>query len=245
MRYIITGNAGYIGSYLNLKGDILYIDRKNGIDILDNFYGKFKSFNPDIIYHLAAQTSVIYSYKNPIQDAKDNILTTLEILKFKCKTIFTSTGAIYGDKLKVEETDIPQPQSPYAISKLTAENYIINSGLPYVILRLGNVYGRNNDKGVIKALKEGGKIFGDGNHTRDYIYIDDVIEALIQAEKWNGIYNIGTGKATSVNEIADLLNIKKQYTYPIREQNFISLNINKAKKNGWKPKLCLKKSILL
>ena len=113
--------------------------------------------------------------------------------------------------------------------------------MPYVILRLGNVYGRNNNKGVIKALREGGKIHGDGENVRDYIYINDVLRAILMAENWpNGIYNIGTGIPTSVNEIADLLSVSKNYDKIEKEQEFIELNINKTKNQGWQPQCCLK-----
>jgi len=242
MRYILTGCEGYIGSYLKdiLIGEILLVDKQIGIDINTGLYKQFQNFHPDIIYHLAAQTSVNKSFQDPEQDIIDNLFATLEMLKFQCKIIFISSGTVYGDKLDAKETDLPQPQSPYAITKLAAEYYIINSGVPYIILRMGNVWGKNNNKGVIKSFNEGGKIYGDGKHTRDYVYIDDVIEALLQCQKWeNGIYNIGTRKPTSVNEIADLMGIEKVYDKAIPEQNFISLNIDKAINMGWRPKTAL------
>jgi len=227
----ITGNKGYLGKYLQEKIGCFGIDKvdgNNACDIKEKY---------DTIYHLAAQTSVQKSFEDPEQDLKDNVLTTLNVLKHCDKIIFTSSAVVYGDKLNACETDPTNPQSPYAISKLTAEQYIINSGIPYVILRLGNIYGRNNNKGVIKALKEGGNIHGDGNNTRDYVYIDDVVNALVAAKNWeNGTYNIGTGITTSVNQIADLIGVKKNYDKEVKEQNYVSLDISKAREMGWEPK---------
>lgn len=251
MKITITGNEGYIGQYLKEKMpkgcELLLRDIKTGDDIREKENTKLcKDFHPDITFHLAAQTSVQGSFINPKGNFSTNVLGTLNIIQLGGKIIFASTGTVYGDRVDAEETDLPCPQSPYAMSKLVAEQHIIHSGLPYVILRIGNVYGRNNHRGVIRALKNGGKIFGHGLNARDYIYIDDVIEAMWQARKWkDGIYNIGTGKLTCVNEIADLLKIKSpQRTEPIEEQKFISLDINKAKKVGWKPKYKLKDYIL-
>jgi len=227
----ITGNKGYLGKYLQEKIGCFGIDKvdgNNACDIKEKY---------DTIYHLAAQTSVQKSFEDPEQDLKDNVLTTLNVLKHCDKIIFTSSAVVYGDKLNACETDPTNPQSPYAISKLTAEQYIINSGIPYVILRLGNIYGRNDNKGVIKALKEGGNIHGDGNNTRDYVYIDDVVNALVAAKDWeNGTYNIGTGITTSVNQIADLIGVKKNYDKEVKEQNYVSLDISKAREMGWEPK---------
>lgn len=251
MRIIITGSSGYIGHYLAMElgiqeHKILCIDKVNGDNINDlDTQFKMETFNPHLIYHLAGQTSVNKSFEDPIQDVKDNIITTLNVLKLGCRIIFTSTGAIYGDhSIYVNECDKIYPNSPYAENKSVAEYYIKNYGIPYTILRLGNVYGRNNNKGVIKALREGKPIFGDGTHTRDYIYIDDVIEALIQARYYPiGIYNIGTGIETSVNQIADLLKIKAIYAPEVKEQIHVSLDISKSIYNNWCPKRKLKEYI--
>lgn len=229
---VITGYKGYIGKYLSMiSTEVIGIDKKDGNDASD-----IKE-DTDLVYHLAAQTSVQDSFKDPLQDLHDNVITTLNVLKHCKKIIFTSSAVVYGNSFYANEIDETNPQSPYAISKLAAEQYIINSGIDYVILRLGNVYGRDNNKGVIKMLKEGGKIHGTGRNSRDYVYIDDVINALIMAKDWPaGIYNIGTGISTSVNQIADLLKIKKEYDDEVVEQKYISLDIIKARRVGWKPK---------
>lgn len=245
-RVIITGQEGYIGKYLwqfleRTGYDVLGLDIKTGNDITQKLKDEYHSFKPDYIFHLAAQTSVQESIINPQKNFNTNVSGTLNILRLGGKIIFTSTGAIYGNKLMAKESDNPSPQSPYAISKFIAEQFIQYSCPPCVILRIGNVYGRNNPKGVINALKKKGKIFGDGTNQRDYIYIDDVIKALCEATKWRGgIYNIGTGIETSVNEIANLLKIEKRYAPAKMEQKFISLDNSKAIKTGWRPKCQLK-----
>jgi len=242
---LLTGHLGYIGSNLlpKLGKGIIVADKKMGIDVSKDFYNKNRSQEFKLIYHLAAQTSVENSFKDIITDIKDNIIATMEIAKFKSKIIFTSTAAVYGDKYNAKETDELNPQSPYAIDKVVAEQIIIGSGNPYVILRIGNVYGKNDSKGVMVKLKEGGKIYGNGTHTRDYVHIDDVIKALLMAKNWKtGIYNIGTGIGISVNWIADMLKVEKVYTDERIEQKFISLDITKALNAGWKSEhnLCQK-----
>jgi len=254
MRIVITGAAGYIGGYLvkalHKDNDLLIIDKSWGdsqwsLNLLaDKTIQEIEFYNPDLIYHLAAQTSVNKSFEDIEQDVKDNILTTVRLLSLKKKIIFVSSGAVYGNKLRVTERDKLKPESPYAISKVACENYIMVYGVPYVILRLGNVYGRNCNKGVIKYLKDGYPIFGTGNHIRDYIHIDDVVNALIMAPKWKqGIYNVGTGRGTTVNEIADLLGVEKRYAPSVPEQVKISLMAYKAKSQGWEPKIRLEEGI--
>lgn len=245
MRIIVTGSEGYIGKYLvkRLKKEgnkVFGVDKVKGSDIttLDTLF-YCNVFKPDLVYHLAAQTSVIESLKRPDHTIFNNVIGTMNMLRLKCKIIFASSGSVYGDRLDAKETDLPYPQSPYAASKLSGEFYIKNAEIPYVIFRIGNVYGRNNNKGVIKALlKKNGKIFGDGTHVRDYIHIDDVIEAFVQAKDWkDGVYNIGTGKGATVNEVADLLKVKKIYVPEVKEQKYISLNISKTiELTNWKPK---------
>jgi len=227
---LLTGNKGYIGKYLQERL------QRDGIDKVDGYDACDIKEKTNLIYHLAAQTSVQKSFENPEQDLRDNVLSTINVLKYCNKIIFTSSAVVYGDRLNAKETDPTNPQSPYAISKLAAEQYIINSGIDYVILRLGNVYGRKNNKGVFKALREDGLINGNGENTRDYVYIDNVVDALISAKDWdNGIYNIGTGIATSVNTIANILGVKKNYTNAVKEQKYISLDITKAREQNFNP----------
>ena len=242
---LITGGAGFIGSHLADKLikqgykvvviDNLSTGRKENLNSEAKFYKIdiqslkvaqiFQKEKPDIIFHLAAQIDVRKSVKNPTEDAKINILGTLNLLenckKFGIKKfIFASTGgAIYGEAniIPTPETYSELPLSPYGIAKLTIEKYLNYYhrvfDLPFVALRYGNVYGpRQNSKGeagVIaifcdKMLKKKQLIInGNGRQTRDYVFIDDVVKANILALKKNknGIFNIGTAKETDVNTI--------------------------------------------
>lgn len=190
----------------------------------------FQNEKPDIVFHLAAQISVRKSVEEPIQDAETNILGALNILencrKHKVKKIIfaSSGGAIHGEAQTVptSEEEPTQALSPYAIAKLTIEQYldyyhqIFN--LPFVSLRLANVYGpRQNSEGggvvmiFIDELLKGSKpiIFGTGTQTRDFIYIDDVVGATLEVLNYTGcdhvIYNIGTGIETKISDIYQLI----------------------------------------
>lgn len=179
----------------------------------------------DIISHHAAQMDVRLSVKDPIFDATANILGSLNIFEGAKnsgvkKIIFASSGGtIYGeqDNFPATEEDATRPCSPYGISKLSVEKYMFyykdSYGLDYVSHRYGNVYGRrqnpHGEAGVVaifvnKMLNgEQPVINGDGLITRDYIYIDDVIQANLIALKpeTSGIFNVTTGIETNVNHI--------------------------------------------
>jgi len=247
MKAVITGHHGYIGPYLyerllrkeNFRiDDILLLDIKSGADITVNTnIDRLFRFKPDIIFHLAALTSVDDSFNDPLETFRTNTFGTYNILRFKAsKIIFPSSATVYGNAISAREDYGPHPQSPYAASKAAAEHIIRYSGNPYVILRLGNVYGRKPTR-LIKALKGGGKIFGEGIHTRDYVHVDDVVDAMIEAIDWpNNTYNIGTGVQTSVNEVANTMKVKKKYAPAKEEQEYISLNTRRAFQQGWAPK---------
>ena len=196
------------------------------IDIRDPKISKiFEKEKPKIVFHLAAQINVRKSVENPIRDAEINILGSLNLLenckKFGIKKIiFTSTGgAIYGESniIPTPETYSAWPLSPYGIAKFAIEKYLNyyykSFGLSYIALRLANVYGpRQNaegEAGVVaifcnRILKEQRPtIFGDGKQTRDFIFVEDVVEAAILALNKDkiGIFNVGMGRETSINEI--------------------------------------------
>jgi len=180
------------------------------------------------IVHLAANTSVQESVRRPLATVRENIEATCRMLDFARKIdserfVFASTAAIYGEKRSsCRETDIPIPASPYASSKLASEYYckVYASlyGIPTVVLRFFNVYGPGQSDryaGVItRFVKEAlhGKppiIFGDGRQTRDFVFIRDVIGAtvasLTQRVPGGTILNIGTGRATSIMSLAQVV----------------------------------------
>lgn len=251
------------------------------IDILSPQIPKiFQKEKPEIIFHYAAQIDVRKSVENPMADAKINILGSLNLIqsfiqntKYKIqdiKFIFASTGgAIYGEAevIPTPEAYPEFPLSPYGIAKLTIEKYLNYYhkvfGLPYFSLRLANVYGpRQNSKGEAgvvaifcdKMLSGGQPIInGSGCQTRDFVYVDDVIEANILAlrKNKNGIFNIGTAKETDVNTIFEKLkNLTRSKCRKIHglekagEQKRSCLDFQKAKKElGWQPKYNLDKGL--
>jgi UDP-glucose 4-epimerase len=184
----------------------------------------------DAVNHHAAQIDVRKSVNDPIFDASINILGTINLLQSCIKTgvkkfIFASTGgAIYGEQeyFPADENHPTKPVSPYGITKLTIEKYLFfyknEYGLNYTILRYANVYGpRQNplgEAGVVaiftnKLIKNENPIInGNGNQTRDYVFIEDVVKANIINLNNNSsdIYNVGTGIEISVNEIFSKLN---------------------------------------
>ncbi len=183
---------------------------------------------PAVIHH-AAQLDVRRSVTDPVYDADINVIGFLRLMEAGRKNglkriVFASTGgAIYGetDQIPQRETNMLQPESPYGITKLATEKYLYFyervHGISSVILRYANVYGPRQgsygEAGVIaifikKLLAgEAPTVFGDGEQTRDYIYVKDVVEANLCAinARLSGVYNVGTGIETSVNTLLDKL----------------------------------------
>jgi UDP-glucose 4-epimerase len=173
---------------------------------------------------LAALASTEKSKENPEATYKLNVQGTLRMLLlaelFKKKIIFTSSAAVYKDTgvSSYRETDELEGKSPYGTSKIEAEYLCagFRNRIPIVVLRLFNVYGQGQNPeyaGVITSFLDQMKdgfltIYGDGNQTRDFIHVTDVCRVIIDAvenDEWNGqIVNIGTGRATSINELATL-----------------------------------------
>ena len=181
-----------------------------------------RNAQPDVCFHLAAQIDVRVSVERPDVDAGVNILGTLRVLEgaraVGAKVVFSSTGgAIYGECTGPAAEDHPRrPLAPYGVSKLAGEEYLAAYnrlyGSGHVSLRYANVYGPRQDPhgeaGVVaifmSALREGRtpRIFGDGSQTRDYVYVGDVVAATLLAAKHDGgVFNVGTGKETSVREL--------------------------------------------
>ncbi len=183
----------------------------------------------DIIYHLAAQIDVRKSVHDPVKDAAINVLGTVQLLEYAKEAaakqlIFSSSGgAIYGEAAvyPTPETAPEQPLSPYGTAKLSAEQYVHLYarlyGLHTTVLRYANVYGPgqagSKESGVIAIFSERARknlpltVHGDGRQTRDFVYVKDVVLANLAAlrQQVSGIFNIGTGVETSINELIDLL----------------------------------------
>jgi len=190
-----------------------------------------KNEKPEVISHHAAQMDVRRSVADPLFDAQVNILGFIHLLEYAVKygtrhVVFASSGgAVYGEQSQfpANEQHSTFPVSPYGISKLAGEKYLFyykqNSGLDYTALRYANVYGPRQDPfgeaGVVaiftqKMLRhEQAVINGNGMQTRDYVYVEDVVEANMMAIHSRPVnaetFNVGTGKETSVNQLYKIL----------------------------------------
>ncbi len=249
MRIIVTGGAGFIGGHscrmLRERGhDAIALDdlshgrRENippgvALEVLDirtpEALSLVEKVRPDAVLHLAAQMDVRKSVADPLFDASQNVLGTLNMLEAARRAgakrfIFASSGgAIYGeqDVFPAPESHARRPASPYGVSKLCGEEYVAYyaraHGLSTLSVRYANVYGPaqnpHGEAGVVAIflhrMLTGGEpvINGDGEQTRDYVYVEDVARlnaAAIEAEV-AGALNVGTGRETSVNDIAAIL----------------------------------------
>lgn len=261
------------GKHENLNSRATFFE----LDIRDKkLFEVIADFKPEVINHHAAQIDVRKSVSDPVYNAEVNELGTLNLLQSAVKVkvkkiIFSSTGgALYGEvsqKSGADENHPQEPISPYAITKRSVEMYLYAYwklyGLNFTVLRYGNVYGPRQDPlgeaGVIaifcgKMIKgEAPTIYGDGKQLRDYVYAGDVAEInLIALERGeNQIYNVGTGKGTSVNELfavlKDIMRFKGDAAYaPARAGELFRsvLNGRKIKKElGWRPKTGIKKGL--
>ena len=194
---------------------------------------KITEFNPDVCFHLAAQASVVVSVSNPALDFDHNILQPILLLKTLLKTdckkfVFSSSGGtIFGEPVNVptsEEDYAGEPQSPYGVAKKRLNELIQiitkDTNMSYSILNFSNVFGPRQDPhgeaGVISIFSnkflsnQQPIIYGDGNQTRDYVYVLDVVEAMILSSRSedNLFLNIGTGVETSVNQLVEIMKNK-------------------------------------
>ena len=250
MRILVTGGAGFIASHI-ADG---FLAQGHEVAVLDNlvtgfrknvpagaifFEGDirnadfvktvFSEYRPDVVDHHAAQMDVRKSLEDPVFDAQNNILGSVNLITAAVRYgvgrfIYASTGgAVYGEPtwLPVNENHEIHPECAYGITKHTVEHYLelyhLLSGLTFVVLRYPNVYGpRQNPHGeagvnaIFIGMMLAGKvptIYGDGLQLRDYVYVGDIVRAnqLALESGDNEIMNIGSGVGTSVNDIYETL----------------------------------------
>ena len=253
-KALITGGAGFIGSHLvddlikngyevMIVDNLLSGNKENISNIVSNniYYDDIGSdkvlqniieFDPDICFHLAAQSSVVISVDNPMLDYEHNILQPLKLIKVllttNCrKLVFSSSGGtIFGEPeiIPTSEKDFAgEPESPYGVAKKRLNEFIelLLEDIPtmsYSILNFSNVYGPrqdpNGEAGVIsiftsKMMNNAEPIvFGDGEQTRDFTYVSDIVDALVtaaQSDRTSRVYNVGSGATVSVNRLVELL----------------------------------------
>lgn len=214
---LYTGNKEFVHS----KAQFVELDIRD-----PKLYSVLEEFRPDYIFHEAAQTEVSTSMSDPMLDCDINLMGLINLLNAAVKLdvkkfLMPSSAAVYGnlDTLPLNEEMIGNPSSFYGLTKLTTEHYLRiyheSFGLPYICYRYSNVFGprqgNGGEGGVIsifaKAIVQGSPIiiYGDGKQTRDFIYVDDVVEANIlgMQHQVTGIYNVSTGISSSVNLLVD------------------------------------------
>jgi len=284
MKYLVTGGAGFIGSHLTDK----LIKQGHQVIIIDNLTtGKKENLNPkadfhnldvcdfekikplfediDYVFHLAAIPRVPVSIEYPVSTSKVNIMGTVNVFKAAIdnnvkRIIFASSSSVYGDqeKLPLKEDMKPNPLSPYALQKLTSEEFaklfVQLYKITVICLRYFNVYGPrinfDSDYSLVlgkflklRAQNKPLTIFDDGEQTRAFCYIDDVIEANIkamQSDKLKGgeVINIGNNKSYSINYLAEVIGGKVEYLSPRSgDIRHTKASISLAKKFiDWEPK---------
>ena len=250
MNVLVTGGAGFIGSHLIGK-----IEKNHIVTVVDNGYTgdiirmrtcdvnlikknvcdqkivkQIVDEKPNVIVHLAAQTMVDSSIKDPVFDASENIMGTLNVLEAarQCgaRVVFASTAAAYGDVLEddlpVVESQELSPQSFYGLTKVGVEKYLElyhrHYGLDYVICRFANVYGERQgdtgEGGVISifakriAAGQDITIYGDGTQTRDFVYAGDIASGICKAmttKNVNTVYNLSTQTETSLLDLVKIM----------------------------------------
>jgi UDP-glucose 4-epimerase len=286
MEVLVTGGAGFIGSnivdgLIEAGHQVIVVDnlstgKKENLNEQAEFYNLdlrdqklkevFKENEISHVIHHAAQIDVQHSIQDPLSDAQNNILATINLLEccraYKVKKIiYASSAAVYGepDYLPVDEEHPIKAMSPYGISKHTPEHYIKMYNelyeLKYTIFRYANVYGPRQDPkgegGVVSIFvdkmlaEERPVIFGDGQQTRDFVHVYDIVKANLLAldNGDNILVNISTQSRDSVNDLVDHLNqilpyeIKAIYQ-EARKGDILhsSLANGKAKEQlGWTP----------
>ena len=223
---MVTGSSGFVGRHLvkklkELNHEVLELDKTLGHDLTD--HKCLSTFNTaDAVIHLAARVFVPESYSNPRTFYYDNFVTTLNSLEFarknKAKFIYQSSY-VYGipSYLPIDEAHPLAAINPYARTKLICEEltrgYAQDFGMKIIILRPFNIYGPGQDESflipkIISGIKSGKLELMDPNPKRDFVFIDDAVEALVKCLSYQGafsIFNVGSGESYSVKEIVDVV----------------------------------------
>lgn len=260
-----TGNAGRLPAAVDL----------HRIHAEDAATAKLiAEIRPQVVFHLAAQVGMGTSIRCPAEDGRSNVIGTLRVLEgcreAGSKLVFSSTSGVYGDAAggrPLREASPKKPSAPYGLSKWVAEQYIEHAGkwwgTPHTILRYANVYGpgqaARGEGGVVACFMEriaSGQplvIHGDGEQSRDFVHVDDVVKANITAiaEGDGEAFNIGTGIATSINGLADRCERLAAASYgrlyePGRSGDARSSRLSSRKAAavlGWKPAISLEEGL--
>ena len=263
------------------KNDIRFI--KGSVTDQKLMSSLFQDHQFDYIFHLAAVASVADSVARPVETHKVNFESVLLLLELCRNTqhnlkrlVFSSSAAVYGDEdsLPKFEESVIRPLTPYAVDKFAAERYVLNYNALYDVptsaVRFFNVYGPNQNpnspySGVLSILtdryeqllngeKSSFTIFGDGNQTRDFIFVEDVIDALLlvaNSENAKGnVYNVGTGEETSLRQVISLykniVEMDIDVDYEVSREGDIEksfANIDKIKSLGFVPKFTINRGI--
>lgn len=256
-------------------------ERKNekaryvNMDIRDkNLETTFQEISPEVVFHLAAHIDDRASVLDPVMNADHNVLGSINVFESARrarakKVIFASSCAAYGvqERVPITEKMLPRPRTPYGISKLAGEKYldayVTEHGMVGVALRFGNVYGPrqegNKESGAIAIFTskllagESPFINDDGTTTRDYIFVGDVVSAMVAASEKDisGVFNIGTNKETSTRDLFTLVqeaagtSVSPVPRPEVRDLvKRMALKASLFKKTfGWKPRVGLKRGI--
>lgn len=297
-RCVVFGASGFIGRYLvneltknsfpvlavsrdKQKLKTIFNQDASNLEFVESDFFKVKESSnllkkDDIVFDLVTTSVPASSVNNPIKEIEENVLPHINFFLEACKRkvnkiIFTSSGgSIYGDIIDkpFKETDLPKPQSPHAIAKLTVEQYLNylcrENGVDFTIFRISNPFGnqqkRFEDFGVIPTFLEHIKIhkapilYNQGNLIRDFIHVQDVVEAMVlslnKTNKFN-VYNIGSGIGISIKEVWKILReanksdleaiLGKDRGFDVKK---VVLDISRfSKEFNWQPKIDIKNQI--
>lgn len=268
-RVVVIDKMEVKESNKNARAEYVRLNIQDGG--LEDVFAKYK---PKTVFHLAAHLHDRESVEKPRENAMDNIIGLINVCEANRKAgqgkmIFTSSCAVYGahSELPISEDVLAYPFTPYGITKLTGEQYLRFyekiRGIPYIAFRPGNIYGPRQDSsaesgviGIFSSRLAGNKVVtinNDGLTTRDYIYVADIVDALVKAidSDFIGLLNLGTGIETSTNRIFEMVKgvFDKEVKFERNEDQqdaikHIALDASKAREVlGWIPSVSLEEGI--